>query len=103
MTYTLKKYHSYQEYLDAEDLSSEVNYRLLDSGELIELPLEDDINARIISVLFAAIVKVKGFSFAPFIRPGNKEIQVPPVGDKCVNRKPDMVVLAPEQDRKSVV
>ncbi|MEL6553455.1 MAG: Uma2 family endonuclease, partial [Cyanobacteria bacterium J06621_11] len=25
-----------------------------------------------------------------------KEIQVPPVGDKCVNRKPDMVVLAPE-------
>ncbi len=29
MTYTLRRYQSYQEYLDDEDLSSEGNYRLL--------------------------------------------------------------------------
>ncbi|MEL7360230.1 MAG: Uma2 family endonuclease [Cyanobacteria bacterium J06560_6] len=96
MTYTVKRYKSYQEYLDAEELFSEGNYRLLSTGEVVEVPLEDDINARIISALFAALIKAKGFSFAQYIRPGNKEIQVQPAGDKCVNRKPDLIVLKPE-------
>ncbi|MEO1637433.1 MAG: Uma2 family endonuclease [Cyanobacteria bacterium J06631_9] len=93
MTYTLPRYASYESYLNAEELSSEGNYRLLDTGELIEVPLEDDLNAAIISVLFAAIIMAKGAGFAKFIRPGNKEMQVCPVGDKCVNRKPDLLVI----------
>ncbi|MEO0887584.1 MAG: Uma2 family endonuclease [Cyanobacteria bacterium J06634_6] len=96
MTYTVKRYTSYQDYLDAEDLSPEGNYRLLSTGEVIEVPLENDINARIISALFAALIKANGFSFAQYIRPGNKEIQVQPIGDQCVNRKPDLIVLRPE-------
>lgn len=93
MTYTLPRYASYEDYLNAEELSPEGNYRLLDTGELIEVPLEDDINAAIVSVLFTAIIMAKGAGFAKFIRPGNKEIQVRTVGDRCVNRKPDLLVI----------
>ncbi len=96
MTYTLRRYLSYQEYLDDDQLDPENNYRLLSTGELIEVPSEDDENLRLASILLAVLLKLKGFSFAEFIRPGNKEIQVRPTGDQRVNRKPDLMVIQPE-------
>ena len=44
MTYTSVRYRSYQEYLDDEQLDEKGNYRLLSTGELIEVASEDDEN-----------------------------------------------------------
>ncbi len=100
MTYTLtthqSRYQSYQEYLDDEQLSSERNYRLLSTGELIEVASEDDINLMIAYVLGRLLSQINGDALIQQVRLGNKEIQVPPVGDQCVNRKPDVVVLHPD-------
>ncbi len=43
MTYTLTRYQSYQDYLENCTLS-DGDYRLLDTGEVIRLPPEDDNN-----------------------------------------------------------
>ncbi len=96
MTYTLPRYQSYQDYLDDEQLPHENNYRLLSTGEVIEVSSEDDENLRFANRLLAAILEVKGFSFVDLIRNGNKELQVQPVGDQRVNRKPDLIVMQPE-------
>ncbi|PZO16593.1 MAG: hypothetical protein DCF25_12230 [Leptolyngbya foveolarum] len=61
MTYTIRRYRSYQEYLDDGELQAESkNYRLLDTGELIEVVREDDINIQIANRLIAAILQVMG-------------------------------------------
>ena len=96
MTYTLPKYRSYQDYLDDEQLSSEKNYRLLSTGELVEVSGEDDGNLRIANRLLFAIVAAQGQIYIELARNGNKEIQVPPVGDKQINRKPDLLVMREE-------
>ncbi|PZO57801.1 MAG: hypothetical protein DCF15_06460 [Phormidesmis priestleyi] len=100
MTYTLTthptRYTSYQDYLDDEQLSSERNYRLLSTGELIEVASEDDLNLRIGIALLMRLVQWQGGLLKDSVRNGNKEIQVPPTGDQCVNRKPDVMVLHPD-------
>lgn len=96
MTYTPTRYKSYQEYLDDESLSTEIDYRLLSTGELVEVSSEDDLNLRIAFLLALKIAQLEGGVFAGRVRNGNKEMQVPPVGDKCVNRKPDIMVMQPE-------
>ncbi|MEL7359224.1 MAG: Uma2 family endonuclease [Cyanobacteria bacterium J06560_6] len=96
MTYALTRYKSYQEYLDDESLSSEGNYRLLSTGELIEVSEEDDLNVRITYRLIALLLQLENGRYLERVRNGNKEIQVRPVGDKRVNRKPDLVVLRSE-------
>ena len=96
MTYTIRRYKSYQEYLDDEALHHENNYRLLDTGELIEVAGEDEDNLWIASALILLLQKTVGLSIIKLIRNGNKEIQVRPVGDRCVNRKPDLLVMKPE-------
>lgn len=93
MAYTLPRYQSYQEYLDDDQLHPEGNYRLLSTGEVIEVSSEDDENLWLANLVIAAIQKAQGISFIKFIRNGNKELQVAPVGDKWVNRKPDVLVL----------
>ena len=95
MTYTIRRYKSYQEYLDDETLCSEKNYRLLDTGEVIEVASEDDINIQIANRLIAAFQMVMGITFIDFIRNGNREIQVNPVGDRRVNRFPDFMIIRP--------
>ena len=82
MTYTLRRYQSYQEYLDDEQLQPECDYRLLSTGELVKVSGEDDGNLWLASYLFALLLKVHGFSFFQLIRKGNKELQVHPVGDR---------------------
>jgi Uma2 family endonuclease len=96
MTYALTRYKSYQEYLDDETLSPNGNYRLLDTGELIELAEENDLNLRIVYRLMARLFQIEGGLYAERLRNGNREIQVSPVGDRWVNRKPDLMVLQPE-------
>lgn len=96
MTYTPTKYKSYQEYLDDEDLSPDGNYRLLSTGELIEVSSENDLNVRIAFRLLLRLAQIEAGKYAERIRNGNREIQVPPVGDKWVNRKPDLMVLQAE-------
>lgn len=96
MTYAIARYKSYQEYLDDESLSPEGNCRLLSTGELIEVASEDDDNLMIAYVLSVLLSQINEGALVKRIRIGNKEIQVPPVGDKCVNRKPDVMVLRPE-------
>lgn len=95
MTYALTRYKSYQEYLDDETLSPDRNYRLLSTGELIEVSSEDDLNMRIALRLLLALAQLEGGLYAERIRT-TKEMQVPPIGDKCVNRVPDLMVLQPE-------
>ena len=96
MTYTLPRYQSYQEYLDDDRLHHENNYRLLSTGEVIEVSSEDDENLWLANLVIAAILEVQGLSFIKLIRNGNKELQVTPVGDKWVNRKPNILVMRPE-------
>ena len=96
MTHTLPRYQSYQEYLDDDQLHHENNYRLLSTGEVIEVSSEDDENLWLANLVIAAIQRAKGISFIKLIRNGNKELQVTPVGDKWVNRKPDILVMRPE-------
>lgn len=95
MTYALTRYKSYQEYLDDESLSPDRNYRLLSTGELIEVTTEDDLNMRIALRLLLLIARLENGLYAERIRE-KKEMQVPPVGDKCVNRVPDLMVMQPE-------
>lgn len=96
MTYALTRYKSYQEYLEDESLSAEANYRLLSTGELIEVASEDDLNRRIALRLLLLLAQIEGGIYAEHICNGNKELQVNPVGDRRVNRKPDVMVLHPE-------
>ena len=96
MTYALTRYKSYQEYLDDESLSPEGNYRLLSTGELIEVVAEDDLNRRIAFRLLKALLFAVEDALSECICNGNKEVQVRPVGDRRVNRKPDILVLHPE-------
>ena len=93
MTYTPVRYRSYQEYLDDEQLAEHGNYRLLDTGELIELASENDDNVLIAIRLLLALCQIPGLE--DLVRNGNKEIQVHPVGDRWINRKPDLVVIQP--------
>ncbi len=101
MTYTLPRYQSYQEYLDDGQLHLEGNYRLLSTGEVIEVSSEDDGNLWLANLIIAAIQKTEGISFIKLIRNGNKELQVAPVGDNWVNRKPDVLVMRPEHLREA--
>ncbi len=97
MAYSLaRRYKNYQDYLNDDQLSPERNYRLLDTGELIEVSSEDDVNLKIAIKLLIFLSQLGGESIADRIRNGNKEIQVRPVGDKQVNRKPDLMVMQPE-------
>ncbi len=97
MTYAVsRRYKNYQDYLDDEQLSAERNYRLLSTGELIEVSSEDDINLRLAYVLGVCFSLMNNRALLSRIRNGNKEIQVRPVGDKQVNRKPDLMVMQPE-------
>ena len=97
MTYTPVRYRSYQEYLDDERLAEHGNYRLLDTGELIELASENDDNTLIAIRLLLALCQLPGLQ--DLVRNGNKEIQVRPVGDRWINRKPDLLVMLPEHRR----
>ena len=96
MTYALTRYKNYQEYLDDESLSPDGNYRLLTTGELIEVSSEDDLNRRIAFRLLKFWLLAVDDALSECICNGNKEIQVQPVGDRRVNRKPDILVLHPE-------
>lgn len=93
MTYTSVRYKTYTEYLTS-DLEPEGDFRLLTNGEVIELPPEDEENVCIASELVFALKQV----IVPrrLVRASATEIQVHPVGDGRVNRKPDVVVLRPE-------
>lgn len=101
MTYTLRRYQSYQDYLDDDQLHHEDNYRLLSTGELIEVSCEDEENLWLANVLIAALLQVRGIPFLKLIRSGNKELQVTPIGDKWVNRKPDVLVMRPEHRQEA--
>ena len=96
MTYALTRYKSYQEYLDDDSLPCDGNYRLLSTGELIEVTSESDLNVRIAFRLIVRLLQIEKGKYAERIRNGNREMQVPPVGDKWVNCKPDLMVLQPE-------
>ncbi len=93
MTYALTRYKDYQDYLDNCDLG-EGNHRLLSTGEVIELPPEEDDNPRFALRLYQRIFQIPGF--ADLARVNTTEIQVHPLGDKRVSRRPDLVVLRPE-------
>lgn len=96
MTYTIKKYKSLQEFLEDDELSPDGSYRLLSTGEAIEVPLEDETNLIIEYALIEALQKIKGISFIRRIRKGDRDLQVHPAADKWVNRRPDVMVLKPE-------
>lgn len=93
MTTTSVRYKNYLEYLYS-DLDTDGNYRLLSNGEVIELPPEDDENY-FIADEFAEKLK-RLLKQRKLVRTNATELQVHPVGDDCVNRKPDLIVLRPE-------
>lgn len=93
MTYTSVRYKTYEAYL-ASDLSSDGNFRLLSNGEMIELPPEDKENDFIADELTEKLKRLVGNR--RLVTSSSTEIQVHPVGDDRVNRKPDVIVLRPE-------
>ena len=93
MTTTSVRYKDYLTYLHS-DLDADGNYRLLSNGEVIELPPEDDENY-FIADEFAERLK-RLIKQRKLVRTNATELQVHPVGDDCVNRKPDIIVLRPE-------
>ena len=93
MTYTFIRYKNYEEYL-ASNLGLDSHSRLLANGEVIELPPEDENNVRMASeleYLLKQVVKPR-----ELVRYSSTELQVHPVGDRRVNRIPDVLVLQPE-------
>ncbi|MGD1896840.1 MAG: Uma2 family endonuclease [Phormidesmis sp.] len=93
MTYTPVQYKNYQAYLYS-DLGPDGDFRLLENGEVIALPPEDESNIRMASeleYLLKQVVKPR-----ELVRYYTTELQVHPVGDQRVNRKPNVVVLRPE-------
>ena len=93
MTATSVRYKSYAEYLDS-DLGPDSDFRLLSSGEVVALPPEDEENSYIADE-FAELLK-RLLNNRRLVKSSSTEIQVHPVGDNRVNRKPDLVVLQPE-------
>ena len=96
MTYTIKRYKSFQEYLDDDELSDDKDYRLLSTGEAIEMSDESNLNLAIMYAFIEALLEAEGTSLIRRIRRGDRSLQVNPIGDKWVNRKPDVMVLQPE-------
>lgn len=93
MTFTSVRYKNYAEYLHS-DLGPDGNLRLLSNGEVIELPLEDEGNTYVADELAELLKRTLGNR--RLVKSSSTEIQVHPVGDNRVNRKPDLVVLQPE-------
>ena len=93
MTYTPVRYSTYTAYLES-DLGSDGNFRLLSTGEVVELPPEDEDNIRVATELLFVL----GQFVTPrtLVRTASTELQVHPIGDGRINRAPDVVVLRPE-------
>lgn len=93
MTYTSIRYKSYREYLGS-DLGSDGNFRLLSNGEVIALPPEDERNISIADELASTLKQL--VTSKRLVKTSAVELQVHPVGDGRVNRKPDVLMLRPE-------
>jgi Uma2 family endonuclease len=93
MTHTLTRYQNYQDYLDNCDLG-DGDYCLLSTGEVIQLPPEEEGNIRSATRLFARLMGLPNLT--DLVRINNTELEVSPLGDKCLSRKPDLMVLRPE-------
>ena len=93
MTFTSVRYKTYEAYLNS-DLGSDGNFCLLSNGEIVELPPEDDENYFIADELAEKLKRL--LQNRRLVRSNATEIQVHPVGDSCVNRKPDLVVVQQE-------
>ena len=93
MTYTSIGYKTYADYLDS-DLSSEGNFRLMSDGEVIELPPEDEENSFVADELAEVLKRL--LKNRRLVKSSSTELQVHPVGDNRVNRKPDVIVLRSE-------
>ena len=91
MTFTSTRYKTYREYLASELTDS--NLRLLSNGEVIELPPEDRENSFIAEELTE---RLKRLLSDRRLVSTSTEIEVQPVGDSRVNRRPDLSVLRPE-------
>ena len=89
MTFTSTRYKTYREYLEAE-LEPDGNLRLLSNGEVIELPPKDKENTFIAEELTELLKRsLKNRRLVSI----STEIEVHPVGDDRVNRRPDLTVL----------
>ena len=93
MIHTQVRYSTYIDYLNSE-LGSDGMFCLLSNGEVIELPPEDEENIRVATELLFIL----GQFVTPrtLVRTASTELQVNPVGDGQVNRKPDVMVLRAE-------
>ncbi|MEL7511948.1 MAG: Uma2 family endonuclease, partial [Cyanobacteria bacterium J06554_3] len=69
---------------------------------VIDVAGENEDNLWLACLLISAIQQVMGLSYIQLIRAGTKELQVHPIGDKWVNRKPDVMVIRPEHRKNSV-
>ncbi|MEM8503902.1 MAG: Uma2 family endonuclease [Cyanobacteria bacterium P01_D01_bin.1] len=93
MTFTSVRYKNYAEYLHS-DIGPDGNFRLLSNGEVIELPPEDEGNTYVADELAELLKRTLGNR--RLVKSSSTEIQVHPVGDSRVNRKPDLIVLQSE-------
>ncbi len=92
MTLTTTRYTSYREYL-ASELDPDSNLCLLNNGEVIELPPEERENSFIAEELIELLKRLLNNRR---LVSTSTEIEVHPVGDHRVNRRPDLTVLRPE-------
>lgn len=93
MTSTLTRYKNYQDYLDNCTLV-DGDYRLLSTGDVIQLAPESDKNIRFAFRLAVRLATLPGLM--DLVRNSDTELEVHPVGDQRASRKPDVMVLRPE-------
>ena len=93
MTFTTVRYKTYLDYLHSA-LGPDGRFRLLSNGEVIQLPPEDEENT-FVADEFAELLRRLSEN-RRLVKSSSVEIQVHPVGDRRVNRKPDLIVLRPE-------
>jgi Uma2 family endonuclease len=93
VTSTSVRYRTYLEYLEAE-LGEDGSFRLLSSGEVIQLPPEDESNTFIADELAYALKQV--VTNRRLVKTYSTELQVHPVGDRRMSRAPDVMVLQPD-------
>jgi Uma2 family endonuclease len=82
---------SFAEFLEQE--TGDVQYDLLADGSLIEVPEEAEINS---AIALALAFWLASFVARRLIKINCLTLEVEPVGDNRINRRPDLAVVTPE-------
>lgn len=92
MTQAKLKPLTFADFLEYDD-GSDAWYDLLSDGSLVEVTSEAEINSRLAMALVVQFLNVVDYAL---IKINTLELEVNPIGDNRVNRRPDLAILDPE-------